>query len=275
MKLIQRISILFMLLSYNINFAQEFNGYKYILIPNLDYGAKGKDIYGTGSELVSYFQTKGYEVIFGWEEELLPSELKFNRCLGLYVSFSHRPNPYEVTLDFGNCKREKFKELKGKGGNYKKALEIIFNELDKKGVYSFNKNLTPTIEYPIVENININETQLKVYFDSTKLDPIEGIYKTYKSDSHYKLGIVKVGDKFKAIIIESDYVQWKKGDVKAVFESTAAEGVFSTKWYRGDKTSKETFETFANLEGGLINVEFENPNRENDDIKLLKLYPKN
>jgi uncharacterized protein YodC (DUF2158 family) len=261
-----------MLLSYNINFAQEFNGYKYILIPNLDYGAKGKDIYGIGSGLVSYFETKGYEVIFGWEEELLPSELKFNVCLGLYVSFSHLPYPHEVTLDFGNCTGEKFKDLKGKGGNYKKALEKIFNELDKKGVYSFNKNLTPTIEYPIVENINKDETQLKVYFDSTKLDPIEGIYKTYKSGSHYKLGIVKVGDKFKAIIIESDYVQWKKGDVKAVFESTAAEGVFSTKWYMGDKTSKETF---ANLEGGLINVEFENPNRENDDIKLLKLYPKN
>jgi hypothetical protein len=39
-----------------------------------------------------------------------------------------------------------------------------------------------------------------------------------------------------------------------------------------DKTS---IETFANLEGGLINIEFKNPNGENEDIKLLKLYPKN
>ena len=44
------------------------------------------------------------------------------------------------------------------------------------------------------------------------------------------------------------------------------------KYFMGDKTS---IETFANLEGGLINIEMKNPNGENNDLKLLKLYPKN
>jgi hypothetical protein len=57
---------------------------------------------------------------------------------------------------------------------------------------------------------------------------------------------------YKAIIIESELPQWEKGDVKAIFETTAAEGVFSTKYFMAGKTS---IETFSNLEGGLINIE--------------------
>lgn len=119
-------------------------------------------------------------------------------------------------------------------------------------------------------NINKNETELKAYFDSTKLDPIEGIYKSYKSDSYYKLGVIKVDDIYKAIIIESSYQNWKKGEVKAVFESTSVVGVFSAKYYLGDRT---LVETFANLEGGLITVELKNVNGEDDNMLLLKLYP--
>ena len=156
-------------------------------------------------------------------------------------------------------------------GNYKGALSKTLSKLKSKE-YFFSPQLTPKIEFAEVENINKNENELKIYFDSTKLYPIEGIYKSYKSETNYKLGLIKVGDLYKAIIIESDYPQWKKGDVKAIFESTAAEGVFSTKWYLSNKTS---IETFANLEGGLINIEMKNSNGESDDLKLLKLYPKN
>lgn len=273
MKNTHKILIVLMLLLSNINFAQEFNGYKYIVISDLDYGVKGKDIYGISSSIANYFRTKGYNVIYGVEKSLYPSDLKFNNCLGLFVAPLN--NDQEITLNFLNCKNESIKQLKESGWNgssYGRALKRIFTQLDKNNIYSFNENLTPTINFPKVENINKDETQLKSYFDSTKLEPIEGIYKTYKSDSNYKLGLFKVGDLYKAIIIESDYPQWKKGDVKAIFESTAADGVFSAKWYKSDKTS---LETFANLEGGLINIEIKNPNGENNDMKLLKLYPKN
>ena len=278
MKKIHKILIVLMLIFSNSNFAQEFNGYKYIVVSNLDYGAQGKDTYGVQQSVVNYFKDRGFQVITGgvepWSDSLYPNDLKFNKCIGLFVSISHKASPpYEVTLEFGNCKRETIKNLTGKASaNFDNALKRIFSQLDENTSYYFDESLTPKISYPEVENINKDENELKAYFDSTKLDPIEGIFKSYKSDSNYKLGLFKVGDLYKAIIIESDYPQWKKGDVKVIFESTAAEGVFSAKYFLGDKTS---IETFANLEGGLINIEIKNPNGENNDLKLLKLYPKN
>jgi hypothetical protein len=274
MKLQKKILILLFLLSSSYNFAQEFNGFKYVVIGNLDYGASGKDINNISSSLASFFRNKGYNVFvvdrFDNLNGTVP-ELKYNNCLGLFVSPNHKG--FEITIDFLNCKNESIKQLKGKAsGNFENALKRIFNQLDENPYYSFDESLTPKITYPVVENINTDENELKAYFDSTKLEPIEGIYKTYKSDSNYKLGIFKVGELYKAIIIESDYPQWKKGDVKAIFESSAAEGVFSTKYYMGNKTS---IETFANLEGGLINIELKNNKGENEDVRLLKLYPKN
>ena len=38
--------------------------------------------------------------------------------------------------------------------------------------------------------------------------------------------------------------------------------------------NKNSIETFSNLEGGLINIEIRSTKGENQDMKLLKLYPK-
>jgi hypothetical protein len=248
------------------------------VVSNLDYGAQGKDTYGVQQSVVSYFKGRGFQVISGgdgtWSKSLQPNDLKFNKCLGLFVSISHKASPpYDVLLKFYNCKQELIEAVNGKASaNFDNALKRIFNQLDENPYYSFDESLTPKITYPEVENINKEENELKAYYESTKLEPIEGIYKTYKSDSNYKIGIFKVGELYKAIIIESDYPHWKKGDVKAIFESTVAEGVYSIKYYLVDKTS---IETFANLEGGLINIELKNNNGENEDVRLLKLFPKN
>lgn len=270
MKLLNKL-IIILLLSTSINYAQEFNGYKYFVIGDIDYGAKGKDIYGIRNSMVQYLSKLNNNIILGFNNPLRPSELKYNSCLGLYVSISHKDR--DITIKFKNCKKEIIKLVEGSGRNsFDRALKQIFDQLDENPYYSFDESLTPNIIYPEVENINKDENELKAYFDSTKSDPIEGIYKSYKYDTTYKMGIIKVGDKYKALIIESDYPHWKKGDVKAIFESTAAEGVFSTKFYTANKTP---IETFSNLEGGLINIEIKNSNGENEDMKLLKLYPKN
>ena len=44
MKQVNRIIIGLILLLFNINFAQEFNGYKYIIVRYLKYGVNGNDI---------------------------------------------------------------------------------------------------------------------------------------------------------------------------------------------------------------------------------------
>ena len=271
MKLQKKILILLLLLSASTNLAQEFNGFKYIVIGNLDYGPSGKDIYGISNSLADFFIKKGYNVIVVDKfDNLKVAELKYNNCLGLYIRPSH--TGFEIKVDFLNCNNETIKSVTGKANsNYVNALNRIFNQLDKIIDYTYDETLTPKKIYPVVENINKTEAELKAYFDSTKTDAIEGIYKSYKSDTNYKVGVFKIGELYKAIVIENDYSHWDKGDVKAIFESTAAEGVFSTKYYMSNKTS---IETFANLEGGIITIEIKNQKGENEDINLLKLYPK-
>ncbi len=280
MNLQKKILILLFLLSSSYNFAQEFNGFKYVVVRNLDYGSQGKDINGIGSSVADYFRLKGYQVIIGgdseWSDSLYPKDLKFNICLGLFVDIGHKAYPpYEVSVTFGNCKREVIKQITGKAsGNFENALKRIFNQLDESPYYSFDESLTPKITYPEVENINKDENELKAYFDSTKVEPIEGIYKTYKSELNLRLAIIKNGNEYKAISLEPEASHWKVGDVKIILESTSADGVFSAKWFMRDKSVQETF---ANLEGGLITVELNNPNKagEKTTINLLKIYPKN
>ena len=285
MKQVNRIIIGLILLLFNINFAQEFNGYKYIIVRDLKYGVNGNDIYNLSRNSRDYFKSKGLNVI---NENNIPDDLKNNTCLGLILEVNNDFSSgfannltYGVSMDFRDCMQNSIKKIRNTSSNelassqknYDKSLKRCFNDLDKiLDNYFYDSKLTPKIEYPEVENINKTEADLKADFDSKQIDPIEGIYKTYKSEINYKVGIFKVGELYKAIIIESDISHWKKGDVKAIFESTAAEGVFSTKYYMSNKTS---IETFANLEGGLINIEIKNQNGENNDMKFLKLYPKN
>lgn len=264
------ILVLFFLLS-SINYAQEFNGYKYIIVSNL---LNSRDEYISdyskiSNQISDYFTKKNMIVIKGYDTEK-PRELEFNPCLGLFV----RVEEFDkwISLQFLNCKKEKIKNIMGKGRNSSEALIPVFEKLDQIPTYAFDEKLIELGVYPIVENINKTESELKSYFDSTKTDAIEGIYKSYKSKSNYKLGIIRDGDFYKAIIIESEFLHWKKGDVKAIFESTAADGVFSTNYIKDDKIS---LETFSSLEGGLINIEIRNSKGENEDMKLLKLYPKN
>jgi hypothetical protein len=277
MKVTYRILIVIILLSSNINFAQKnnlnfLNGMKYAFYSGpseLEYIANNA-INGLG--LVALPKD-----INQW-----PEEAKTSPCLNSQwrtIINSAFGSGAKCNLQILDCLNvvlyDETNTASGFGASFEKNVNVASNRAFdnfKHFKYSYNKSITKTIAYPEVENISMDENELKSYFDSTKLDPIEGIYKTYKSDSNYKLGIIKVADKFKAIIIESNLPQWRKGDIKIVFESTAAEGVFSIKYYMADKTS---IETFANSIGGLITVELKNQTGENDDIKLLKLYPKN
>jgi hypothetical protein len=278
MKLLKNISLILILFLSNINFAQEsndpivlFNGYKYMIINDLDYGAKGNDIYGIRSELFKHLTDRGLKIIDGSNPLIFPSDLKFNNCLGLKVNIYHRD--WDINIEFINCKNKIIKNINGNKSTLEDALKEVIRKIDNI-YYTFEENLTPKIDYPKIENVNKNETELKAYFDTTKLDPIEGIYKTYKSNGlNLKLAIVKFENEYKAITLEPEASHWNIGDVKIIFENTAVDGVFTAKWFMKDKSFQEIF---ANLEGGLISLDLDN-NKESDEkitINFLKLYPK-
>lgn len=277
MKVIYKILIITLFLSSNINFAQKnnltfLNGMKYAFY--------------SGPNELEYIANNAINklglIALPKDSNQWPEEAKTNPCLNSQwrtIIESAFGSGAKCNLQILDCLNavlyDETNTASGFGASFEKNVNVASNRAFdnfKHFKYSYDMSITKTIKYPEVENINMDENDLKSYFDSTKLDPIEGIYKTYKSDSNYKLGIFKVADKFKAIVFESNLPQWHKGDVKIIFESTAAEGVFSVKYYMGNKTS---IETFANLVGGLINVEIKNQTGENIDVKLLKLYPKN
>ena len=173
--------------------------------------------------------------------------MNLNICKGLFVNYT----TYEssITVHFYNCNKETIKNFTfSSHGNLKDNLKSFFDEINKLKYHSYNENSTPKIQVPIiVQKDSKNEIELKSYYDTNKIDLIEGIYKSYKSDEYYKLGIIKVDDIYKAIVLESNKPIWEVGEIKAEFESTAVEGVFSIKFYNQNKI---LIETFANLEGG-------------------------
>lgn len=277
MKVTYRILIMIILLSSNINFAQKNN---LNFLNGVKYGAY------SGPSNLEYIANNAINklglIALPKDINQWPEEAKTNPCLNTLwrtVITDAFGSGAKCNLQILDCLNivlyDETNTASGFGASFEKNTNVASNRAFdnfKNFKYSYNKSITKTIAYPEVENISMGENELKSYFDSAVLEPIEGIYKTYKSDSSYKLGIIKVADKLKAIVIESDLPQWKKGDVKMIFESTALNDVFSIKYYMADKTS---IETFANLTGGLITVELKNQTGENEDIKLLKLYPKN
>lgn len=261
-----------------------FNGYKYIYLPPLEYQNGRIDIYGISAEARGYFQEKGFGIITDISDlSKLFKEIQENPCIVLTCYIQHpAPNAMSntVTISFYDCYNQLVYKTKGSGsmgmdisGDYRIATKKALREF-RNNTYSYNPALTPKIVYPEVEKTEETEESLKEYFSNNILNPIEGIYKSYQSETlgYYKIGIKKIENVYKAIIIESEHKHWKTGEVKAIFEPSSMKGFYSTKWFMRNKTEEETF---ALLESGVIlSIEFENPKtKEKVTSKFIKMYP--
>jgi len=271
------------LLSYGQKEVEVFNGYKYIYLPPLTYQNGGVDIYGIASNTRSYFTEKGFGILVDKSEpNNIPKEVKENPCLVLTCQIEHpSPNGFSnsVTLTFLNCKNQLVYKTKGSGsmgmnveGDYRIAVRKALKDFSSLK-YRYTNSLTPEIEYPKVETSNETENSLKTYFDTNKIDVLEGVYKSYQSESlgYYKFAIKKKDGKYIAIILEADNKIWKPGEIKATFEISSMTGFYSVKWYMGDKTP---FETFGALENeALLSIEFKEQNGQKKQDKFIKMYP--
>lgn len=128
----------------------------------------------------------------------------------------------------------------------------------------------------ITELTKWTDESIRAAMSSRKFDPIEGIYKSYQRDGmpHYKIGIIKDGSVYKAIILETEVPGWKTGEVKAVFEPGAVKGMYSTKWYMSDKTPYETFSNVDMESETLLSIELKDTKtlRKRLDY-FIKTYP--
>jgi hypothetical protein len=276
-----KIKLLLAILFYTtVSNGQALDGYKYIILEPLKYQNGATDIWGISSKLRSYFLNKGF-IVLG-ETAVAPSDLEKDRCLLLrcYISHTYVTNGInEVTITLKNCKDQIVHSNTGGAAamslqdDYNKATKRAFSQIESMS-YSFDYTQIPQIEFPSVEITNETEESIKTYLSTNKLDQIEGIYKSYKSDEmlFYKIGIIHKNGQYKAIIIESDLKQWKTGEVKAIFEPSSMQGFYSVKWYLGDKTP---YETFGNIENeALLSIEFRNQRTgEKSKDKFIKMFP--
>jgi S1-C subfamily serine protease len=276
-----------LLLTFSV-FGQSLDGYKYIYVPTMKYQNGEVDIWGIAETVKNTFSEKGFIILTDEVNPSSESDIKNNpgSVLECFINHSNTisitvlsgSNNVKITLK--NFLNEIVYKSEGDCGAADYRLAKEFQKCTKRALenfqainYSFDQTKTPEIKFPEVEMTKENEESIKSYLTLNKLDPIEGIYKSYQNNdlSYYKIGIIKSNDKYKAIILESEIKHWKLGQVKAYFEHSSMNGFYSTKWYMGNKTSVETF---ANMDNdALLTIELKNQNGEKSQSKFIKMFP--
>lgn len=261
------------------NNSSVLNGFKYVTVVMPVYQNNQIDVYGLGSQTVDFFRSKGYKIL-DQNPQLWPVQVKENPCQAMGVVITNNGASF-VKLDMYNCKSEVIFTEKSNSANwvndhydnYRRSLKNIFKSIGNQSL-RYDARLTPKIEFPEVEKVDEDETSLMEYFRNNSLDDIEGIYNSYQSDqiAHYKIGIKKFGDKYKAILLESKHNHWKVGEIKANFERTSLSNMYATEWFAANKLSSRTF---ASLEDqSILNIEFKIGNTGEKRIdKFIKLFP--
>jgi len=262
---------------------QTLNGYKYVYVPTIQYQNGGVDIWNISAKVRTFFSSKGILVI-NEAEKNPPPDYKNNPCLLLRCNINHTNidgGPNKVTLKLINCldmvvysKTAKGTSLWSNQDDFNKATKGVLHDLANLK-YSFDPTRVLQKKYPEVEQTTENESSLRAYYSGHNRNEIEGIYKTYQSETsaYYKFGIKRRGFEYIAIILEAENSNiWKEGEVKAYLEPTSLKGMYSTKWLMGDKTEYQTFALLEN--SAVLSIEFVNPqtNEKNLD-KFIKLYP--
>lgn len=263
------------------------NGYKYIYLAPLSYQDGSSDKWGIRNSIKEKLIASGIKVI---ETTTPPADIQNNTCLIATCTIDHtnnigQPIPDYVYLKIINCDNQIIYSSQGAGPAYgssyqrmwKKATDAALKDI-RSFKYGFDKNLTFELmslkNLPSIEMTGLTEDSIKSYLTNNKTDQIEGIYKSYQTDGmpYYKIGIIKSGYKFKAVIIESDLTYWKMGEVKAVFEQSSMKGLYSVKWYMGNKTP---YETFGNMENeALLNIELKDQKSgDKRQDKFIKMFP--
>lgn len=130
-------------------------------------------------------------------------------------------------------------------------IVVIISSFSCSGLISNEFNFSPPDEWP---TINKSEIEVRKYLDEnlTKLDPLEGIwmvntsgtwrdpltgkYGNLDNDNNiYRIAIIRDSTNLKyeytAFVLESKYLIWSPGRIKAYFRKTAYENIYECLWY--------------------------------------------
>ena len=275
------VSIVFIMTTALACVSQTLDGYRYLYLPPLTYTDGSVDKYGIANKVSKSFERKGF-IIANYKNQL-PDNKTIEIYSVLYCAIQHSADICDmcynnVTITLTNVLNETVLVLSGRGmgftlqGDLNNATRNALSEFEKMP-YKYNPEKIK-IKLSKVEKTNWNEQSIKQYLDTcTYLSNIEGIYKsvTSKTTGYYKIGIVKDGEVYKAIIIETDFQEWEPGEVKAVFER-ANMSLYSTRFYLRNKSIIETFATYESK--GILSIDL-SQTRASSSISYIKTYPIN
>ena len=260
------------------NDLSKLNGYKIVIIPY--------EFSELVSRLSQKFQDIGFKVYTDQSGINGDVELKKDPGIALQCEVSHSYAYPHTTMGIKliNAKSEivfqKVENSKGKSfvsfnlvDDQRWVLDKIF-EAFKSFRYSFDISKSLSGNLPPVEKTDWTEESIKSYIASSKIDQIEGIYKSYQNDNlgYYKFGIVRSGETYKAVVIESDVPYWLPGEVKAIFEKSSMRGFYSVRWYLANKTAQETFGRMDN--DAILAIELTHGSTgEKSQDKFVKIFP--
>lgn len=275
------LTILF-LFCFSVN-SQIFDGYKYVIVNDLEYKDGRKDIWSISRKVKNLFRDKGLTVINSSQYDGIK-----NKCEIVALSITHTnviPPAYGynyVYYKFYNCLGIEFLKYSGRAqkmsvaADFRAASDKANKSLIASGfkTYNFNPNKTPkyisNVKKYTGSEINFNdESAIRDFLLSKSNDEIEGLWRSDNAD--YKLLILKGDYNYNAYIVEGSGF-WEPSDLKAVFEPTAAPSVFSLKWTMGDM--KTEAKAVAIVKPGIINFNLLNPSdNSNSETLLYKLFP--
>lgn len=279
--MIKRIKTLAILILMSLTtFGQTLDGYKYAYIQTVTYQNGRTDVWGISIMIRTYFSDKGFIVLT--ESSTPPKELEQNPCLLINCFINHTnvvTGVNEVTISLVNCQNTIVHSNTGSAmgwslqDDYNKATKRALSQINSMSYY-FHPSKTPKFDFPRVEKLFETEESVKKYLSSNNLDILEGIYKSYQTSGmpYYKIGIIRKGDNYKAIILESELTHWDVGEIKAVFEQSSMKGFYSVKWYMGNKMPYETFAKMDNE--ALLSIELidQKTGLKRQD-KFIKMFP--
>lgn len=259
--------------------SQTLDGYKYLYLPPLTYTDGSVDKWGIADKVSRCFEKKGF-IVVNYNNQLPDNESKEFFTI-LICTIQHSADYCDmcynnVTITLTNVLKETVLVLSGRGmgltlqGDLNNATRNALSDIESMS-YKYNPEKSPQIQYPEVEKTDWTEQSIKHYLDTcSALSNIEGIYKSVASEKtrYYKIGIVRNGDVYKAIIIETEQYPWESGEVKAIFER-ANLNLYSTRFYMGNKRKVETFATYQPQ--GILKVDLTQVGT--DEVSFIKLYP--
>jgi hypothetical protein len=267
-------SIFFLLCSRSCIAQGELDGYKIIYLPYISYADTTIDKWNeVHVQAKAAFEKIGFRVYDNVQQ--LPDQILQNKCEIIYCKADFctktvkdprdiRHTYLVVNLRITDCRDSILKEVECTdeypgstwASIYREATQKAARRIGKRYKYdAAKKDKRIKSWFPAAIMTQETEETLNAYFASHKLDSLEGIYETAFNTPtmpYYKIGIKKFGVDYQAIIIESDFLAWKPGELKAYLKKDPLSGVrYSAKWYYRDKLPLDTYCEF-DYENGLL-----------------------